>query len=88
MKIKRTGVAAIALAAAGALALSGCTSGDAGSTGAAGDSAAIVSVDNIEPQNPLWPTNTNEVGGGLVIQNLFAGLVYYDAEGAAHNDVA
>ncbi|MDF2574084.1 MAG: transporter substrate-binding protein [Agromyces sp.] len=88
MKIKRTGVAAIALAAAGALALSGCTSGDAGSTGEAGDSAAIVSVNNTEPQNPLWPTNTNEVGGGLVIQNLFAGLVYYDAEGAAHNDVA
>ena len=88
MKIKRTGVAAIALAAAGALALSGCTSGDAGSTGEAGDSAAIVSVNNTEPQNPLWPTNTNEVGGGLVIQNIFAGLVYYDAEGAAHNDVA
>lgn len=88
MKIKRTGVAAIALAAAGALALSGCTSGDAGSTGTAGDSAAIVSVNNTEPQNPLWPTNTNEVGGGLVIQNIFAGLVYYDAEGAAHNDVA
>jgi len=88
LKIKRTGVAAIALAAAGALALSGCTSGDAGSTGEAGDSAAIVSVNNTEPQNPLWPTNTNEVGGGLVIQNIFAGLVYYDAEGAAHNDVA
>ena len=88
MKIKRFGVAAIALAAAGALTLSGCTSGDAGSTGEAGDSAAIVSVNNTEPQNPLWPTNTNEVGGGLVIQNIFAGLVYYDAEGAAHNDVA
>jgi oligopeptide transport system substrate-binding protein len=88
LKIKRIGVAAIALAAAGALTLSGCTSGSPESTGEAGASSAIVTVNNTEPQNPLIPTNTNEVGGGLVIQNLFAGLVYYDAEGAVHNDVA
>lgn len=88
MKIKRFGVAAIALAAAGALTLSGCTAGSPESTGEAGASTAVVTVNNTEPQNPLIPTNTNEVGGGLVIQNTFAGLVYYDAEGAVHNDVA
>ncbi|WP_173924454.1 ABC transporter substrate-binding protein [Agromyces sp. Marseille-P2726] len=88
MKIKRFGLPAIALAAAGALALSGCTSGGSGSTGEAGSSAAIVSTNSTEPQNPLIPTNTNEVGGGLIIDNIFAGLVYYDAQGAAHNDVA
>jgi oligopeptide transport system substrate-binding protein len=88
LKIKRFGVAAIALAAAGALTLSGCTAGSPDATGEAGASSAVVTVNNTEPQNPLIPTNTNEVGGGLVIQNVFAGLVYYDAEGAVHNDVA
>ncbi|MDQ0575959.1 peptide ABC transporter substrate-binding protein [Agromyces albus] len=88
MKIKRIGVAAIALAAAGALTLAGCTTGSPESAGEGDASSAIVTVNNTEPQNPLVPTNTNEVGGGLVIQNVFAGLVYYDAEGAVHNDVA
>ncbi len=88
MKIKRFGVAAIALAAAGVITLAGCTSGSPESTGEAGASTAVITVNNTEPQNPLIPTNTNEVGGGLVLQNIFAGLVYYDAEGAVHNDVA
>lgn len=88
MKIKRTGVAAIALAAAGALVLAGCTSGDAGSTGGAGDSTAVITTNGSEPQNPLVPTNTNETGGGKILDAIFAGLVYYDAGGAAHNDVA
>ena len=86
MKIKRIGVVAIALAAAGALTLSGCTTCSPEATEEA--SSAVITVNNTEPQNPLVPTNTNEVGGGLVIQNTFAGLVYYDAEGAVHNDVA
>ncbi|GAA1834162.1 peptide ABC transporter substrate-binding protein [Agromyces salentinus] len=88
MKIKRSGVAAIALAAAGALVLAGCTSGSPEATDDAATSSAVITVNNTEPQNPLVPTNTNEVGGGLVLQNIFAGLVYYDAEGAVHNDVA
>ncbi|MFD4420809.1 ABC transporter substrate-binding protein [Agromyces sp. NPDC058484] len=88
MKIKRTGVAAIALAAAGALALSGCTGGDAGTSGEAGSSAAIITANSIEPQNPLVPTNTNEVGGGLIVTNIFAGLVSYDAEGNVQNEMA
>jgi len=41
-----------------------------------------------EPENPLIPANTNEVGGGLVLNNIFAGLVYYEADGSYHNDVA
>jgi oligopeptide transport system substrate-binding protein len=87
LKIKRFGVAAVALAAAGVLTLAGCSTGSEPAA-PEGDSTAIVTVNNTEPQNPLIPTNTNEVGGGLVIQNVFAGLVYYDAEGAVHNDVA
>ncbi|MCM3656160.1 ABC transporter substrate-binding protein [Agromyces mediolanus] len=88
MKIKRIGVAAIALAAAGALTLTGCTSGSPSSSGAAGDTSAIITTNGSEPQNPLIPTNTNEVGGGKILDAIFAGLVYYDAKGAVHNDVA
>ena len=88
MKIKRFGVAAIALAAAGALTLSGCTSGGPRRRPAAGDSTAVITTNGTEPQNPLVPTNTNEVGGGKILDAIFAGLVYYDAEGAPHNDVA
>jgi len=87
LKIKRFGVAAIALAAAGALTLSGCTSGEPSSTEGA-SSTAVITTNSTEPQNPLIPTNTNEVGGGLIVDNVFAKLVYYDAEGAVHNDVA
>lgn len=68
--------------------LTGCTSGSPEATDDAATSSAVITVNNTEPQNPLVPTNTNEVGGGLVLQNIFAGLVYYDAEGAVHNDVA
>ncbi|MFF2369796.1 ABC transporter substrate-binding protein [Agromyces sp. NPDC058110] len=87
MKIKRIGVAAIALAAAGVLVLTGCTSGSPESTEGA-SSTAVISTNGNEPQNPLVPTNTNEVGGGKILDSIFAGLVYYDAEGAPHNDVA
>ena len=88
MKIKRIGVAAIALAAAGALVLTGCTSGSPESTDGAGSSTAVITTNGNEPQNPLIPTNTNEVGGGKILDSIFAGLVYYDAEGAPHNDMA
>ena len=67
MKIKRFGVAAIALAAAGALTLSGCTSGGASPSAGAGDSTAVITTNGSEPQNPLVPTNTNETGGGKIL---------------------
>lgn len=88
MKIKRFGVAAIALAAAGALTLSGCTSGDASPSAGAGDTSAVITTNGNEPQNPLIPTNTNEVGGAKILNSIFAGLVYYDAEGNPVNDLA
>jgi oligopeptide transport system substrate-binding protein len=88
LKIKRIGVAAIALAAAGALTLSGCTSGSPESNEGAGSSTAIVTTNGNEPQNPLIPTNTNEVGGGKILDSIFAGLIYYDADGAPVNDMA
>ncbi|WP_053351868.1 peptide ABC transporter substrate-binding protein [Leucobacter musarum] len=88
MKRSRIGYGLIALAAAGALALSGCSSSGGNSGGGEADSAAIITTNGSEPQNPLIATNTNEVGGGKILDLIFAGLVYYDAEGAAHNDIA
>ncbi|MET0783389.1 peptide ABC transporter substrate-binding protein [Leifsonia flava] len=88
MRTKRFGVAAIALAAAGALILSGCSTGGGGDEAPKGDATAIITTDGTEPQNPLIPTNTNEVGGGKILDEIFAGLVYYDAKGAPVNDMA
>lgn len=63
---------------------SGDQSGDAGAA-VAGD---VITANSSEPQNPLIPTNTNEVGGGKLVDLLFAGLVYYAADGSVHNDIA
>ncbi|MBC7443578.1 MAG: ABC transporter substrate-binding protein, partial [Ramlibacter sp.] len=86
MKIRRLGIPAIALAAAGALMLSGCASGS--TPAPAGDTAAIISTNGSEPQNPLIPTNTTETGGGKITTSLFAGLVSYNAKGETENEVA
>lgn len=88
MKRSSIRVSLVALAAAGSLVLAGCTTGgdDGGGDGAA--NGAIITTNGSEPQNPLIPTNTNEVGGGKILDAIFAGLVYYDAEGAPNNDIA
>ncbi|TFD82216.1 peptide ABC transporter substrate-binding protein [Cryobacterium fucosi] len=87
MNITRLGVTAITLAAVGALALSGCAGG-ASAPASTPNPGAIISTNGSEPQNPLIPTATTETGGGKIVNSIFAGLVYYDAEGAAVNDVA
>ncbi|MGA1837878.1 ABC transporter substrate-binding protein [Herbiconiux sp. 11R-BC] len=87
MKIRRYGIGAIALVAASALALSGCASGSSSST-PSGNATAVITANGSEPQNPLIPTNTNETGGGKIIDSIFAGLEYYDATGAPQLDVA
>src|SRR5450830_1494117 len=92
LKIRRIG-GLVAGLAVGALALAACSGG--GTTGTpstaastATTSTGIVTAWGGEPQNPLIPTNTNEVSGGKIEDLVFAGLVYYDAKGAPHNDVA
>lgn len=93
MNLKRSWLAVPAVLA---LALTACSSGGSasGESGAAsGETSAaastgIVTVNGSEPQNPLIPTNTNEVGGGKILDLVFAGLVYYDAKGATHNEMA
>ena len=51
-------------------------------------SSNIISVYGSEPAHPLFPGNTTEAGGGKVVDQLFAGLVTYDAKGGIHNEVA
>lgn len=93
MKRNKIALAGTALFAIGALALAGCASGngnDSGDDGASGaaNPDAIITTNGSEPENPLIPTNTNEVGGGKILDEIFAGLIYYDAEGQPVNDVA
>ncbi|MEA9986035.1 ABC transporter substrate-binding protein [Subtercola sp. RTI3] len=87
MKIRRIGVGAVALAAASALVLTGCSSGSSTPASSA-NTTAIITTNGSEPQNPLIPTNTNETGGGKIVDSIFAGLVYYDATGKPINDMA
>ncbi|WP_296631212.1 ABC transporter substrate-binding protein [Rhodoluna sp.] len=82
MRLKKLSLVAVAIAAAVSLSLTGCA------TGSNGGNDNIVSVNGSEPQNPLITTNTNEVGGGLIVDNIYAGLVYYDADGAPVNEMA
>lgn len=79
-------LAGLAVVAAGSLALAGCAGGDSNDGG--GDTAAVIRTNGSEPQNPLIPTNTNETGGGKIIDSLFAGLQYYDADGNPVLDMA
>jgi oligopeptide transport system substrate-binding protein len=92
VKRNKIALAGSALFVIGALTLAGCASGG-GNTGDGGsdanaDADAIITTNGSEPENPLIPTNTNEVGGGKILDEIFAGLVYYDAEGKPVNDMA
>jgi oligopeptide transport system substrate-binding protein len=73
---------------AAALLLAGCGGGgdDGGSGG--GDGDMIINARGLEPQNPLIPTSTNEVGGGRIVDLLYAGLVSYTADGESEMEVA
>ncbi|MGO3148032.1 MAG: peptide ABC transporter substrate-binding protein [Leucobacter sp.] len=87
MKRSRIGLSLVALAAAGSLVLAGCSGGgDEGTTSDSGD--GIITANNTEPQKGLVPADTSEVGGGKVVDALWEGLVYYDADGATQMGVA
>ena len=88
MKRSRKAYGFLALAAAGALVLSSCSS-DAGGGESGGEAGSgIITVNTTEPQKGLIPANTTEVGGGKVVDALFEGLVYYDADGVTQMGVA
>ncbi|QZY51493.1 peptide ABC transporter substrate-binding protein [Leucobacter tenebrionis] len=88
MKRSRIGFGFIALAAAGALALSGCASNSGGSNEGGEATGGVITVNNTEPQKGLIPADTTEVGGGKVVDALWEGLVYYDADGTTQMGVA
>lgn len=48
----------------------------------------IVFANGTEPQNPLVPSNTNENGGGRVVDLLFSNLVRFETDGTVANEVA
>jgi oligopeptide transport system substrate-binding protein len=86
---RRTRLAGVALIAASSLTLAACGGGGSDSEGGgSGNSDAVISVYGTNPQNPLIPTATNEVGGGDPLDNLFSGLVAYNTDGSVTNDVA
>jgi len=88
LRISRIGAVTGGLALATALVLTGCATDAPEEENGGGNSDAIILVNGVEPGGPLIPTNINETGGGKVIDNLFAGLVYYDADGKAINELA
>lgn len=80
---RRTRLAGVGLAVAASLVLAAC---GGGSDSGADDN--IISSRSVEPENPLVPTNTAEVGGGNVIDQIFSGLVVYETDGKPRNEVA
>jgi len=82
-------VTAAAGAACLALVLSACGGSSTKTTATpAANGGGIILAAGTEPQNPLLPANTNEVGGGLIMRLLFEGLISYDGQGKPINQVA
>lgn len=86
MQTKRT-FKYVAALSVGALALTACGGGD-DNGGDTADGEMVINAHGIEPQNPLVPTNTNEVGGGHIVDAIFAGLVSYNTDGSTEMEVA
>jgi len=57
-------------------------------TGVTKSTDGPVIANGTEPQNPILPSRTDEVGGGRVLDTIFAGLVSYNADGSIENDAA
>jgi oligopeptide transport system substrate-binding protein len=94
MAVSTRAARGLVAASAAALLLTACSGNTSSSSSSSSGSSAsgggkgIVTANSSEPQNPLIPSNTNEVGGTKIITAINAGLVYYDAKGAPHNDLA
>jgi oligopeptide transport system substrate-binding protein len=71
-----------------ALVLSACGGGSSTDATPKAAGGGVILAAGSEPQNPLLPANTNEVGGGLIMDLLFEGLISYDGAGKPVNEVA
>ncbi|WEV67030.1 ABC transporter substrate-binding protein [Bifidobacterium sp. ESL0769] len=83
-----TRLAAALLASATLVSVAACGSNSTSDNSAKADPNAIISVNNTEPESPLVPADTNEMGGSRIIRYLFEGLVSFDAKGKQHMEVA
>lgn len=83
MRLPAKVLAAVVCAATVIMPLGAC-----GSSSESSQQDMIISYYASEPQNPLIPGDTNETGGGHVIDMLFSGLVGYDKDGNSVNEVA
>lgn len=85
-----TGASAFATMTALVLTMTGCGNSDSNANKAESkaDPNAVIVGNDTEPQNPLIPGNTNEVGGGIILDHIFAGLEYYDEKGNPQMEVA
>jgi len=83
------GVAALSLVLA---ACGGDDGGEAtespGATESAGAAAGEVTINGCDPENPFIPSNTNETCGGTPLDQMFTGLVEYEADASPYNAVA
>lgn len=86
MTLKKT--FAVGMSAALALGLAACSSNNSENAASSDSGTNYVLANGSEPQNPLIPANTNETGGGRIVDLIYSGLVYYDSEGQAHNELA
>lgn len=77
------GGAALTLAACGGDSDDGGNGGGEG-----GGGGGVILLNGTEPQNPLHTLNTNEVGGGRILDNLYAKLIHYTPEGEPENEMA
>ncbi|WP_113718871.1 peptide ABC transporter substrate-binding protein [Arthrobacter dokdonensis] len=89
MRFSRTSKA-LGVAAVLAMSLTACggSTGGGNSGTAGGNTSKAITANGTEPQNGLLPANTNEVGGGRVMDLIFAGLVSYDVTGKTVNELA
>jgi oligopeptide transport system substrate-binding protein len=81
MRARRAG-AWTAVSLSIAVVTAACGGGGEPGGGATEASGATISVNGTEPENPLVPGNTNETGGGKIIDALFSPLVEYDPQTA------
>src|SRR5699024_262199 len=86
MQTKRT-VKYVAGLSVGGLALTACGGGaDDGGETAGGE--MVITARGRAARSPLVPRSTNEVGGGHIIDAIFAGLVSYSTDGSTEMEVA
>lgn len=77
------GTTAVVTSLALVLAACGGSSGDSKAATGEADPNGTVTVYGTEPENPLVPTNTNELGGTKAVQPMFATLVGFKGADAA-----